>query len=476
MTINPFKSFIFVVCLLIASCQPQPELVEGENLVVLEGATAITGDEILPDSAIIIDNEEIIRVGAAGEFRYPDQTIVVDLSGAWVTPGFIDTHVHYTEFDKDKLDIILRTLLANGVTTVRAAAGLTEFNVALRDEIERGERLGPRMKTAGLPIDTPDGPMDWMAQVSTPEEMRTEIRKQADEGVDYIKLYRTVGPVLAAVAVEEAHALDLKVIGHLNMTTWADASAMGFDGIVHSGIYAPTWELAPEEHWEAIRRAFNQGREPGEENGFKLLLDHVDLDSEKSQAWMEDLADRGTPLEPNLVMLEALLWGDDQTTFDLYEPAKAPENWKGTFRLAFPHPAVAARTPEWAQEIKKTYPLFEDLAVRLYRAGAVVSVGTDLMNPWMTPGASYHRELALLKNAGLTEREILKAATHFGAVAMTLEEQIGSIEAGKSADLVVLNADPLADVRNFRDIRFVYLRGRKLSPAQLLNNTLSAAE
>lgn len=476
MTFNPIKSLLFVFVFLTAACQNQPELVEGENLVVLEGATAITGDEILPDSAIVIDGEEIIRVGAAGDFRYPEQTQIVDLTGAWVTPGYIDTHVHYTEFDPGKLDVILRTLLANGITTVRAAAGMAEYNVGLRDEIEQGERLGPRMRTAGLPIDTPDGPMGWMPHVATPDEMRAEIHKQADEGVDYIKLYRTVGPELAAVAVEEARAFDLKVIGHLNMTTWADASAMGFDGIVHSGIYAPTWELAPEEHWEAIRRAFNQGREPGEEAGFQLLLDHVDLDSEKSQAWMKDLADRGTPLEPNLVMLEALLWGDDQATFDLYEPEKAPENWNGTFRLAFPHPAVAARTPEWAQEIKKTYPLFEDLAVRLYRAGAVMSVGTDLMNPWMTPGASYHRELQLLKNAGLTENEILKAATHYGAVAMHLESEIGDIEAGKFADLEVLNADPLADVQNFRDIRSVYLRGRRFSPEQLFDETPSAAE
>lgn len=111
--------------------------------------------------------------------------------------------------------------------------------------------------------------------------------------------------------------------------------------------------------------------------------------------------------------------------------------------MAFPHVATVSRTEVWLEEGKKTYPLFEQLAIKLYRAGAVMSVGTDMMNPWMTPGTSYHRELQLLKEPGLTEAEILVAATKYGAIAMQLESEIGSIAKGMVAALLILDADPM---------------------------------
>jgi len=448
---------VVLLLVLLVACADQTESLTGNGLVVLEGATAITGGSTIVDSAIVIDGDQILRVGTVGQFSYPKDATVIELEDRWVVPGYVDTHIHLT--DPESRDEILRTLVEHGVTAVRIAAGFAEDNVALRESVGRGELLGPRIQTAGMPIDTPDGPMSWMVQVENAEQMRAEVRKQAAIGVDYIKLYRTIGPDLAEVAVEEAHSLGIKVIGHLNMTTWSQASAMGMDGIVHSGVFAPTWELAPESEWDTIRQAFYGGRSDGEEIGFSILRNSVDLDSESAQAWFDDLVSRGTPLEPNLVMLIGILWGNDETVYQSFNPGAAPESWQGTWRLDFPYATTARKTDAWIAEGRATYPLFEEIAVKLFRSGAVVSVGTDLMNAWMTPGTSYHRELELLVAAGLTEAEVLQAATLNGAIAMGLQDRIGTIEAGKEADLVILSADPLSDVKHFRSIESVILRG-----------------
>ena len=455
-----------IFAIVVSACQA-PERIEKSGLVILEGATAYTGDERFSNSAIVIDGSRILRIGKKGNYRYPDDATVIDVTGKWVVPGYVDTHVHYTEQNQDDQDVILRILLANGVTTVRVAAGFAESNVAMRDAIEAGDRLGPRMRTAGFPIDTPEGPQSWMIQVSSEDEMRAAVREQADIGVDYIKLYRTIGPDLAATAIDEAHARGLKVIGHLNLTTYTEAVALGIDGIVHTGIFAPTWELAPTEHWGAIRTAFNETTTPGAEVGYRILRDAVDLDSPESKAWFETLADAQTPLEPNLVMLAAMAYGDDAGMYQSFEPDNAPDSWQGNWKTAFPNPNGGDVRGAWRDELRMTYPLFEEIAVRLYRAGAVVSVGTDLANPWMTPGASYHRELELLNDAGLTPEEIFLMATRNGAVAMGLETGIGAIAPNMSADLVVLDADPFADVANFRAIHEVWLRGRSYSAQDL---------
>lgn len=452
---------------LAAGCSERVVRVEGENLVVLEGATLVPGDggPVVPNSSIIIQGERIIRVGRTGEFAYSASSEIHDVQGAWVIPGLIDTHVHLTE--QEMMDRVLRLLVAHGITTVRAAAGLGEANVGLREEIETGARIGPRIRTAGMPIDEPDGPFAWMPKVDSPEAMRSEVRRQAEVGVDYIKLYRTIRPELAQVAVDEAHTLGLKVIGHLNLTTWEEASTMGMDGVVHSGIYSPMWELLPEDQWETVRITFNDAGRNGVVGGFDLLSDGIDVESQEFRRWAATLRDNGLPVEPNLVMQKAAFWGNDESVYRSFEPENAPDSWQGTSRLAFPRQNSQA-TNEWRNAGRTIYPLLEEMVVALYRSGVLLSAGTDMMLPWMTPGTSLHRELHLLGEAGLTPEEVLQVATWNGARAMDLSSDIGAVSAGKMADLVVLNSDPLMSVENIRDIRLVVLRGHVQTPAEWL--------
>jgi len=120
------------------------------------------------------------------------------------------------------------------------------------------------------------------------------------------------------------------------------------------------------------------------------------------------------------------------------------------------------------------YPLIEDLTVRLHRSGVLITAGTDMMNPWMTPGTSYHRELQLLSDAGLAPGEVLQVATANGAAAMDLDAEIGTLDEGKVADRVVLDADPMESVENLGAIRLVFLRGQSLIPSELLGRWAAA--
>lgn len=461
-----------VLLLALVGCTNSVEELDGDALVVLEGLTLFDGTGATPisESVIVLHDDRIVKVGVIGQYSYPNNAVVRDLSGKWIVPGFIDTHAHMPEpVDQEH---VLRVLVAFGITSARVPAGIAEANVNLREKIRRNEILGPQIQTAGRLIDGPNGPFTgWAAEVSTVEEIRAEVRRQAGEEVDYVKIYTGIGPELAKAAIDEAHSLGIRVLGHLGDTTWSQASSFGIDGIVHSGIYGTPWELLPESDWETIRLAINKGSNPGDEAGFQTLRESVAADGLEAANWARNLAEQRTPVEPNLVLLQAVIWGNDASVLDALDQEYDPPSWRNnSWFYGFPHPYSAARTAAWLSEAQKTYLLFEQLAVLLYRRGAILTVGTDMMNPWMTPGVSFHREMQLLFEAGLTPAEVLVAATRNGAIAMGISDQVGTVEEGKVANFVVLSADPLVDITNTRHIESVYLRGKKLNRNVLLTS------
>jgi len=457
----PARILLVCVALATASCAEPVERLEGSGLTIIEGATLIDGTGAAPftGSLVAVRGDRIERIASEGTLAYPPDAKIIDGRGRFLAPGFIDTHAHMP--DPPDQQEVLGAFLTFGITSVRSPAGDPETGVLLRARLERGGIAGPRLLTADRLIDGAGGIFSgWAAEPKSEEEAREEVRRQAAEKVDVVKLYRLLPPPLVKAAIEEAHAHGLRVVGHLGATTWGEAAEDGIDSLAHFGIYGTPWELAPPSSWPSIRRACDECSKEGDEEGFRTLRSEASSTGAEAVALARTLAAKGITVEPNLVLLRAVLWGDDRQVLASMEPERAPKSWGEDWQLAVPHPYLAPCTEAWAREARATYPFFLELLDTFRTNGVILTVGTDMMNPWMTPGVSYHKEMELLAEAGFSTSEILRAATRNGAVALGIEGDTGTIEEGKSADLVLLRANPLDDIRNSRSIEMVMYRGR----------------
>ena len=438
-----------------AACGEPAEALVGEGLLVLEGATLIdgTGAEPREDSVIVVDDDRILRVGSTGVFHYPDSARRTDVSGHFVLPGLIDMHVHV--HPKARIETV-QALLEFGVTTIRSPGAAPDAGVELRDQIEAGRIRGPRMITGAAFING-SSRFDWTVAVATPVEIRDVVRQQAAVGADMIKLYWDITPELMAAAIEEAHTLGLKVAGHVRATSWIQAARLGIDSLVHSGAEGPTFELVPEGHRAQLRAL------PYREF-YARWIELVELDGELMSSLIAALVANDVTVDPTLVVMESLYFGDDPKVLERLEPQLAPPevvsqwgpDWRQRNPFVFTNPVGVPRDLTSAKDV---FPVALQIVRRLHEGGVRLAAGSDVGMPWITPGVSLHRELELLVQAGIDEADVIVIATRHGAEGLGLEDRLGTVEAGKLADLVVLSADPLLDIRNSRSVTAVYKAG-----------------
>jgi imidazolonepropionase-like amidohydrolase len=454
-----------LVALLTASAfgdPPHVRLIEGEGIVALTKATVIDGTASGPrrNIVVIIKNDRILYVGDGVNIRFGNGVRILDLTGRWIVPGFIDAHAHLP--NRDGAASFLAQLLAFGTTTIRAAANP---RVELRDLVARRVVLGPRLLVAGLLIDGKDSE-NGGAQAGTEDEVRAIVRRQAEQKVDFIKLYVGLPPNLVNAAIAEAHRHGLRVIGHLGATTWTEAADMGIDSLAHSWYAGLAHSVVPAQY-KAEFRDFYIPNNRFDPKLFHKWREVVDPNGPEVARLASLLRERRIEVTPNLVLGEAVTWGDDPAVLERLEPAFAPAETALAWRRGR-HPYSADWPVEAVAEAKRAFPQMARIIRVFHERGVLLTVGTDYMNPWMTPGVAFHRELELLLAAGIPPLDVLRMATRNGADALGILSETGTIEEGKRADLVVLTADPLAAIANTRKIEKVFLQGRSFRPAQLL--------
>ena len=421
----------------------------------------------MPHQAVVIRAGQILGIYDADGYRPPRGADVRDLAGRFVLPGFIDTHAHVTilppepgggladQMDRAASEDVLRTLLAFGITSVRNPAAPLPDGPVLRDAVASGAIRGPTIRTAGPAINArqSDGTIHDEASV------RAEVRRQAAARVDMVKVYAGLAPDLVGAVIDEAHRNGLVVVGHLQRTTWTEAARLGMDHVAHgapwSTVYLP----------DSLRLAYDATR--GSLRGRLDWLEGVDLDGPEIREMVRALAETGVTVDPTLVAYHTKHWGDAagylQSPDSVYAPTIVRDDWhRGTF--------VDDWTAADFERAKRLWPVLLGLTQRLYQAGVPLAVGSDLPNPWVVPGISFHQELGLLHSAGIPALDVLRMATHNGAVVLGLADQTGSLEVGKEADLVVLQADPTADLANTRSVEWVVVDGQVLSPRSLLGD------
>jgi imidazolonepropionase-like amidohydrolase len=363
----------------------------------------------------------------------------IDLAGKFIVPGFVDHHAHLflhawdtngnirPRWDRESTLAMLRLFLRFGVTTVRDPGAETEAAVKLRDMVRAGKVAGPHIITAGRIIN--DGQLDAepFVQLRNANDIRREIRWQKAAGVDLIKIYAALPPDLVQVAIDEAHAQHLPIIGHMQATSWLQAAEMGIDGVEH----AADWNedmLLPDK------------REAYDNSMFGRVYWLGNLDPAAVDRTIAALKAHHVVVDPTLMAIATKFfprWAENAD--NKLMPQLWLEGWPaGSFTKTW--------TAAQFAEAQRAWPKLLAFVKKIYDAGVPMIAGTDTPTPWIVPGASMHDEMLLLHDAGIPNMAILKMAC-------------SAMSDGSPADLVVLNANPLDDIRNTRSIASVYKDG-----------------
>ena len=406
-----------------ASIQSDLEKIDAKGLVILEGASLIDGTGSPPrnDSVVVLKDERILTVTDKGSYTtYPKDSEIVNLTGRFLIPGLFDMHAHVAgvldlSYNQTISENTLEALLDNGITTIRNPGGPTKESVALRDAVAAGQIKGPQIFTAGRLINGLPFPTRFVETIANTEaEVREEVKSQADAGVDYVKLYVGLYPNLVKTAIDEAHNQGIKVIGHLYLTSWTDAANLGIDALTHGVPVSPF--LLSEDKREIF---IENGRGPFDHF---LWLNLVDLNSTKINEMINALVKNKIPVDPTLSIYEAMLKDDPQNQH------------------------------LWSKVLQLTKILYDH--------GVTIMSGTDIPNFGLIPGISLHHELELLVKAGINPLNVIKIATSNGADALGILDDVGTIEAGKQADMIILNANPIINIRNIGAIEGVIEDGQ----------------
>jgi len=420
-------------------------------VIALEGATLIDGSGGPPrsDALIIVRNGHIEAIARVNEIPVPRGATVVDLAGKTIIPGLIDAHAHVERWASGRY-------IAWGVTTVRDLHSNTDSALALRNALNLGSVLGPRMFTSGAMIDGVPPTYANASGVATPDDARRAVDKHAVAGVDYLKVYTKITPALLQAILDEAGKLRLTVAAHLGKT---DALTAGRAGVVSIEHMAGVVQAATgDPSYADAHNSFLAGWTT-EEKGW------ASLDSAAVARTARALAQTRVAIVPTLVVHDMLSRLDNPILLTRPGMEDVPDNAQSVRSV----PSLLQRTG-WKSadfEAFRRSRRRQDQFVREYkRAGGAIVAGSDAANQLLIPGYSLHEEMSLLVDAGLTPLEAITAATRRGAQLLRADS-LGILTPGKVADLVVLNANPTRNIAATRNIAMVMIRGRMIRPDSL---------
>jgi imidazolonepropionase-like amidohydrolase len=356
----------------------------------------------------------------------------IDARGKTLLPGFLDTHQHSTQAEW------FPAMLAAGVTTMRDAANELEFIVPIRDAINAGKiEIAPRLLLAGY-IDSGENALGVM-RADTPDEARALVQKYKQNRFEQIKIYQSLKPDLVKVVTEEAHKNGMTVTGHVpsKMNIYG-AVENGFDQINHVNF---TFRAMLPKDFKP---------QPGQQP-------KIEPESEAARGGLNFLKEHKTVVEPTLARSELNLNIRGKSFLE-----KEPGLSKTPFEFSSLIDSMGV-SPEIQERAKAAFALSLRVTKALHEAGIPIVVGTDLV----VPGHTQYRELELLVQAGLSPLDAIKAATIVPARALKLDAEVGTIEAGKRADLILVDGNPLESISRVRNTKFVVIGGRMYDCAAL---------
>lgn len=419
----------------------------------------VTGGAPKRDTTVVIIGDRISAIGDSPTISVPADAQVVDSTGKFLIPGLWDMHVHW--YFRDTFTLFI----ANGVTGVRQMFGNSDL-LRWRDQIAKGSLLGPRMFVASPIIDGPEPVWPNSISVSNENEGRKAVKRVKQWGADFVKVYSLLPRDAYFGIADEAKQEGITFVGHVpNSVSPGEASDAGQKSIEHlTGILI---ECSDKE--TDLRDKLVKADSPGARGRVQATALET-YDEKKAAKLFARFAKNHTWQCPTLAVLRSGAYlGDERFRRDgrlRYIPRQLEQRW--SLR-------IANRNQGGNAGAKKSFQKQLEIVRAMRTAGVPILAGTDTGNPFCFPGFSLHEELALLVIAGLTPVEALRSATLNPAKFFDLEQTLGTIEQGKIADLVLLDANPLEDIRNTQRINAVVSNGR-LFDRKALDKMLGEAE
>ncbi len=424
-------------------------------VVVLEGVQLVDGTGAAPRAGqtIVIENGRITSIGENVEL--PAGAERLQLSGHTVIPGIIGVHNHTfytTSVRTSQMNVTSpRLYLASGVTTIRTTGSYSPYSeINMKRAIEEGEIVGPRMHVTG-PYVSGAGASTMMTQVSTPEDAKRVVAYWAEEGATWFKAYTLISRAELKAAIDEAHARGLKFTGHLCSVTFREAVDLGIDSLEH-GLFANT-EYDPDKKPDECPTGFREG------------LRQLDVDSEPVRATIDHMVQNEVSMTSTLAV------------YEISVPDRPPLEARTLAALApGARDEYLTRRDEISKQASESvmadlFPRAQAFEYAFFKAGGLLAAGVDPTgNGGALPGFGDQRNYELLLEAEFTPAETLQIMTLNGARVLGVDADLGSVEVGKIADLVVIDGDPVTRPAEIRNVVTVFKDGVGYDSKKLIDS------
>ena len=419
------------------------------NVRVVDG----TGSQPREGQTVVIQNGKIASVGNAADVRVPAGARVLDLAGHTVIPGLVGMHNHtfYTTRGRSvQLQFSApRLYLGSGITTIRTTGGTSPYHeINMKRGIDRNQIPGPRMHLTG-PYLTGPGGSGTMAQISSTAEARRIVNYWADEGVTWFKAYTDISREALGAAIKAAHARGLKFTGHLCSVSFREAVRLGIDNLEH-GLFTNS--------------DYASNRTPDQcPSDMRDSLLKVDMEGPEVRETIREMVTNKVAMSSTLAVYE-LSFPDRPPLEDRVLEALAPEAREEYLSVRKQTSALAAQST--MPELFRRAQAFERAFVK---AGGLLGAGVDPTGiGGALPGYGDQRNYELLLEAGFSPVEAIQIMTLNGAKMLSVDDRLGSITAGKLADLVVIRGNPIATPAEIRHVTIVFKDGVGYDSPKLL--------